>query len=88
MSEWRVEFEGHAWSSADLTASEAAVIALLAGDRWDALDPLTSPNALLGNIAALVHKRGGVPLDDAVAYVGGQAMSDLMGCVKVSQPDA
>lgn len=88
MNEWRVEFEGHAWSSADLTAGDAAVVCLLAGDQWAALDPLSSPNALMANVAALLSTRGGVPADEAVAYVALQPLADLMGCVKVSQPGA
>lgn len=63
---YAINYEGRSWSSEDITAGEAALIATLTGEPWEAiLDPTGSPAALVANILArLVHREGADLLEE------------------------
>jgi len=70
--DWTLTYGGHAWTFAELTGAEVADLALLLGDDWQALDPRSTPVALLAHVA--VH----------VATVEGRRLADVQAEVKAT----
>ena len=79
MAEWRLKWNDHEWSAADLTIADLLVVGeLLEVDSWAALEPTASPRACVAVLSQLIAKTVGVTIEEAQVTVLSMSLPEFV----------
>lgn len=67
MTKWRIAWGDHAWTDADLLASDVASVQSLVGGGWETCNPWAGPMEVMAMIATLEARTVDRPVADVLA---------------------
>jgi len=87
---WKIEFEKCTLAEDQVTAAEVTIVnMLIEAEGWDAVNPMSSPSALIAWTAVAVAKGTRKDLDEVLPFIQMQPMVKLMqGFTLIEQDDA
>jgi hypothetical protein len=78
---WMIDIRGAQFREEQVTGAHLTVVnAFLGVDDWSAVDPMSSPTALMMWAAVAVSEMTKQPLDETVLMVQQVPLSELLGC--------
>lgn len=84
---WQITHNDRAYREDDLTLDDCEEIERRLGATWAEIDPLRSARHAKVIAVFMLHRKGGMDQDAAVALVGALKVNEFLGMYGPSEPD-